>query len=518
MDAGAMAFARPAVDALTMSGALAGGALPAFVCRSLVVLVTEPMVLDVTVTTMVHPPAGIDAPIGHAIDDAVTTTPVHVPELAPTVVTPAGIVSVKPAVSVIAEPFAFPNVMVSVAVPPDGIDAGAMVFASVGGVAVTVSGAEAGGAVPASVTSAPVVLVTVPGVLDVIATTIVHPPDGTCAPVAIVTSVDVFVTPAHVPVLAPVMVTPAGIASVNGDCSVSGVALALPIVMVSVAALPMAMVAGAIVLPSVALTAVTVSGAEAGGDTPALVVNVPVVLVTVPGVADVTVATIVHPPTGIDEPLAIVTTVGVLVTPVHVPLVTPAIVTPDGMVSVNGAVSVIGTAFTLPSVIVRVDVPPATIVDGAIALPIVEGTALTVSGACAGGAVPLEVSSVPVTLVTAPGVLDVIVATTVQVPGASVVPAATVIDVGVDEAPAHVPVSPPVIVTPAGIGSVNGDVSAIGVGFGFPSVSVSVAVPPMAMLEGAMDLPSAGGALTTSGAEAAGAVPALVTSALVVLR
>jgi len=157
--------------------------------------------------------------------------------------------------------------------------------------------------------------------------------------------------------------------------------LVLPIVSVSVAVPPMPIVPGTMLLASVALAAVTVSGAEAGGDVPALVVSVPVVLVTVPGVLDVTVATIVQPPTGIVEPLAIVISVGVLVTPVQVPLALPVIVTPAGIASVNGAVSVIGTALVLASVMVSVALPPATIVDGAIALPMVDATAVTVSGA-----------------------------------------------------------------------------------------------------------------------------------------
>ena len=119
--AGAMVLVRPTPDADTVIGALAGGAVPAFVCRSIVVLVTVPIVVDVTVTTIVQPPAGTDAPPGNVIDVAFTPTPTQVPALPPTVVRPAGIVSVNGAVSVIAAAFALPSVMVSVAVPPDGI-------------------------------------------------------------------------------------------------------------------------------------------------------------------------------------------------------------------------------------------------------------------------------------------------------------------------------------------------------------------------------------------------------------
>ena len=93
-----------------------------------------------------------------------TVTPAHVPVLALVVVTPAGIVSTNGDVSRIAPEFALPSVSVSVAVPPVAIDDGTMDLPSVGATAVTVSGADAAGAVPASVVSVPVVLVTVPGV------------------------------------------------------------------------------------------------------------------------------------------------------------------------------------------------------------------------------------------------------------------------------------------------------------------------------------------------------------------
>jgi len=97
-------------------------------------------------------------------------------------------------------------------------------------------------------------------------------------------------------------------------------------------------------------------------------------LVTVPGVSDVRVATIVHPAVaGTVLPDAIVIVVVVLVTPVHVPLVAPTIVTPLGIVSVNGAVSVSGVAFGLPSVNVSVALPPDVIVGGAIASRLLVG-------------------------------------------------------------------------------------------------------------------------------------------------
>ncbi len=128
---------------------------------------------------------------------------------------------------------------------------------------VIVIGALADGALPPLVCSGPVVLVTVPGVDDVIVTTIVQPPGGIAAPPAIVIVPEVTVTPAQVPVLPPMVVTPAGIASVNADVSVSGVTPALPSVSVSVALPPAAMVDGAIDLASVGAEP-TVSGALAG--------------------------------------------------------------------------------------------------------------------------------------------------------------------------------------------------------------------------------------------------------------
>ena len=93
---------------------------------------------------------------------------------------------------------ALPSVIVSVAVPPATIVAGTIDLVSVAEIAVTVSGALADGAVPASVVSPLVVLVTVPGVLDVMGTRMVQPPGGIVDPDAIVISVGVVVTPGQV--------------------------------------------------------------------------------------------------------------------------------------------------------------------------------------------------------------------------------------------------------------------------------------------------------------------------------
>ena len=208
-------------------------------------------------------------------------------------------------------------------------------------------------------------------------------------PDAIVITVVVLVTPVQLPPVAPMIVTPAGIVSVNGAVSVSGVVFGLDSVSVSVAVPPEAIVAGAITFASVCAAAFTVKGALAAGAVPAAVTTVLVVFVTVPGVDDVIVAVIVQPVVpGMLPPDAIVMVVVVLVTPAHVPLVAPVIVTPAGIVSVNGAVSVSGVVFGLPSVNVSVAVPPDVIVAGAITFASVGAAAFTISGALAAGAVP----------------------------------------------------------------------------------------------------------------------------------
>ena len=213
----------------------------------------------------------------------VLVTPVHVPLVAPTIVTPAGIVSVNGAVSVSGVVFGLPSVSVSVALPPEVIVPGAIDLASVGAAAFTVTGALAAGAVPAVVARALVVLVTVPGVDEVIVAVIVQPVAAAMLlPDAIVIVVVVLDTPAHVPPVAPTMVTPAGIVSVNGAVSVSGVAIRIAQRQRQRCGTADVIVPGAIDLPSVGTAALTVSGALAAGAVPASVVSAPVVLVTVP--------------------------------------------------------------------------------------------------------------------------------------------------------------------------------------------------------------------------------------------
>jgi hypothetical protein len=222
---------------------------------------------------------------------------------------------------------------------------------------------------------------------DVTVTTIVQPPTGIVVPLAFVTVVGVTVTAVHVPVFPLMVVTPAGITSLNGAVNAIGAAFALPSARVSVAMPPAAMVGGAMDLASVGGDS-TVTGALAGGADPPVVTSVPVVLVTVPIVEEVMVTTIVQPPAGTADPVVIVTAAEVTVTPAHVPVLPPVVVTPACMLSTKCAVSVWGEAVVFASVMVSVAVPPAAMDAGAMALarPAVE--AVTVSGALAGAAVP----------------------------------------------------------------------------------------------------------------------------------
>ena len=163
----------------------------------------------------------------------------------------------------------------------------------------TVIGALAGGAVPPAVDKVPVVLVTVPGVADVIETTMVHPPGASDVPLAIVIDVGVTVTPVHVPALPLVVVTPGGIVSTNGAINANACALLLPSTSVSVAVPPDAIVAGAMVLVSempafaiVVVGAVLVAGGPAGGVAVAVFTIVPL-----PPAVPVMVS-VMEPPTG----------------------------------------------------------------------------------------------------------------------------------------------------------------------------------------------------------------------------
>ena len=92
-----------------------------------------------------------------------------------------------------------------------------------------------------------------------------------------------------------------------------------------------------------------------------------------------------------------------------------------------------------------------------------------------------------------------------------IVPAATVMPT------VHVPLLPPVVVTPSGIVSVNAAVSEIAAALELPSANVSVDAPPTAMLAGRIVLPRVGPtAVTVRGALAGPALPELVESVPVV--
>jgi hypothetical protein len=367
------------------NGAAAAGAVTLPATSALVTLVTWPGVVEVTVTTIEHPPGGMDVPEGNVMSVLEIVTPAQVPVLDDVTVMPVGMGSVNGAVRTSGPDPALPMAIVSVAVPPEGTWLGTMDLASdaTPPPPVTVSGALAAGALPASVDRTPVVLVTVPAVDDVIATTIVHPPAGIGEPFAFA----IVVTAAQVPVLPLVVVTPAGITSVKALVRAIGPPFVLPRVSVSVAVPPAAIVAGAMAFASAGGDD-TVIGALAGGADPPLVLSVPVVLVTVPMVDDVIVATIVQPPAGMAVAAAIVIAVGATVTPGQVPVLPLVVVTPAGMASTNGAVSVSGDPLVLASEIVSVDVPPWAMLAGEIVFAMPVADVVTVSGALAGGAVP----------------------------------------------------------------------------------------------------------------------------------
>ena len=234
---------------------------------------------------------------------------------------------------------------------------------------------------PPSVTNDPVVFVAGPGDAEVTCATIVQLADRAMTlPDAMVIVDAVLVTPGQLPLMVPTMVMPLGIVSVNGAVNVSGAAFGFDSVSVNVDVPPRMITVGANALVNAGTAALTVNGALAAGAVPASVASATVVLVTVPGVNEVSVAMIVHPVVpGTVLPDAIVIVVVVLVTPVHVPLVAPTIVTPLGMVSVNGAVSVSGVAFGLPNVSVSVALPPDVIVGGAIVFASVGAAAFTVA-------------------------------------------------------------------------------------------------------------------------------------------
>ena len=153
----------------------------------LVVLVTVPGVLLVTVVTMVQPPFGMLVPLATVITPAATVTPVQVPVLVSgLLVTPAGSVSVKAAVNACAAPVLLASVMVNVLVPPTPMVAGVKLLVGAGTVATVRFAVAAAALLPLLVCNAPaaIVLVTVPTVLLVTLAVIVQEPGAPAGIVA----------------------------------------------------------------------------------------------------------------------------------------------------------------------------------------------------------------------------------------------------------------------------------------------------------------------------------------------
>ena len=321
------------------------------------------------------------------------------------------------------------------------------------------------------------------------------------------------------------LVSPAGYVSVNGADSVIAPLLVLPMVTVSVDVPPGMIVVGANDLASVGRSS-TVSVALAGGATPAEVDSVPVVFSAAPAVLLVTFTLTTQPPAGIDVPLAMVKLPAPLpaVTPEQVVPVVSAglvLVRPAGYVSANTPDSVMAKALLLPMVTVIVEVPPCAMVVGLKLLASV-GRLVTISVDVAGAPTPAVVDSDPVVLTAEPDVLLVTFTFTTQLPAPNTVPLAMVnlLSAAVAVTPEQVvPVVSTglVLVMPAGYVSVNSPVSVIALVLALLIVTVSVDVPPGAMVEGVKDLASVGTFRIVNVAVAAGATPAEVDSAPVVL-
>jgi len=125
----------------------------------------------------------------------------------------------------------------------------------------------------------------------------------------------------------------------------------------------------------------------------------------VPGVAAVTLTMIVHPPAGIEVPLAIVMLPlpAVAVTFAQVPVL-PAVLTvigpgAAGKVSVKTALVVIATPFVLPIVIVTEVLPPGAKLAAPNALATVGGEYTLTFADAAAGLLPTVVTSAPAAIV-----------------------------------------------------------------------------------------------------------------------
>ncbi len=248
---------------------------------------------------------------------------------------------------------------------------------------------------PAFVDNPPagIVFTLAPAVLEVTLTITVQPPVGMALPLAMVKLVApaVAVTPVQVPVLPAVLIViPAGNVSVKTALNVVVAALLLPNVRVKLVLPPTAKLVAALVLAMVgALNAVTVSGALAAVPVVATgpaAVGAAVVLVTLPGVDEVTVIAIWQLTPGLSvatfsRALASPTALAALLVLVSVPqeagvkvAVVLASVSPAGKVSGNCTVVI---APGLPAGLVNVNVSvafvPGTILAGAMVFVAVAG-------------------------------------------------------------------------------------------------------------------------------------------------
>jgi hypothetical protein len=226
--AGTIAFVTepmPPPAPVTVIGALAGGALPPLVLRVPVMLVTVPVLDEVIVTTIAQPPAGIAAPLAIVIVVAVTATSAQVPALPPIVVTPAGIASTNGAASVSGPAFALESVIVSAAVPPTLIVAGAIAFVIAGPIWERLSVSEAVALEPVgisvTVTMFVIVAVTRPAANDtgMVYVRALPAPAPTRAPVTVKSGAPEITPqpalPAALQVTGPLSVTPVGNASLT---------------------------------------------------------------------------------------------------------------------------------------------------------------------------------------------------------------------------------------------------------------------------------------------------------------
>lgn len=214
--------------------------------------------------------------------------------------------------------------------------------------------------------------------------------------------------------------------------------------------------------------------------------------------------TVQEPLAGIAPPVKVIVEVPAAAAsdPPHVVLALPEISIPVGKLSVNGAVRSATTAAGLSSVIVSVEIAPATTEAGLNALFTVGGTfagAVAVKVATAGTTLlPLLVCNAPAAreLIKLPAAGAVTFTVTVQEPLVGIVPPVN-ITVELPVAPVRVP--PQVVVpgaetvTPVGSESTSGEVKLAALPLALLKVMVRTEVPPAVMLAGLKALLTVGG-------------------------